>query len=47
MCKTVREKLQTKLCPRTDSHGDSSILPPLRCGGINMKLTTGYENEQN
>ena len=36
------EKLQTKLCPltdrwvdrQTDSHGDSSIPPPLRCGGI-------------
>ena len=32
-----REKLWTKLCPRTDgltdSHGDSSIPPPLCCGG--------------
>ena len=39
MCKTVREKLRTKLCPQTDRqmdgqtgrwmdrHGDSSILP--------------------
>ena len=41
-CKKVGEKLRTKLCPRTDgradrrtdSHGDSSIPPPLRCGGI-------------
>ena len=33
-CKTVGEKLHTKLCPWTDSHGDSSIPPPpLRCGG--------------
>ena len=36
-CKTVEEKLRTKLCPRTngrtDSHGDSSIPPPLRRGG--------------
>ena len=42
-CKTVGEKRRTKLCPGTDkqtdrwtdSHGDSSIPPPLRCGGCN------------
>ena len=35
MCKTVGEKLRTKLCPRTDSHGDT----PLRfvVGGINKE----------
>ena len=43
-CKTVGEKLRTKLCPQTDrqtdSHGDSSI-PPLHFvggGGITMTL---------
>ena len=42
-CKTIGEKLRTKLCPqtdrwtdrRTDSHGDSSIPPTLRCRGYN------------
>ena len=38
MCKTVGEKLQTKLCPRTDSYGDSSIPPPLCCGGYNKHI---------
>ena len=40
-CKTVGEKLRTKLCPRTDgrtdSHGDSGIPPPLRWGGGGKK----------
>ena len=41
-CKTVGEKLRTKLSTdrRTDSHGDSSIPPPLRCGGIIIKTGT-------
>ena len=34
MCKTVGEKLQTKLCPRTDRQPlRFQYTPPLRCGG--------------
>ena len=37
-CKTVGEKLWTKMCPRTEGwtnrgHGDSSIPPPLPTKG--------------
>ena len=39
MCKTLEEKLQTKLCPRTegqtDSHSDSSIPPSTSLWGYN------------
>ena len=38
-CKIVGEKLQTKLCPRTDSHGDSSIPP--------STLLWGYNDDRN
>ena len=44
-CKTVGEKLRTKLCPRTDGRTDrrtamaiSVYPPPLRCGGYNKSL---------
>ena len=47
-CKTVGEKLRTKLCPqtngRTDSHGDSSIPPPLRCGGMTISILSDIKN---
>ena len=57
-CKTVGEKLRTKLCPRTDgwtgnqtdSHGDSSITPPPRCGGgggIKSFLKQSKQRKQN
>ena len=34
-CKTVGEKLRTKLCPRTDINGDFSIPPSTSLCGIN------------
>ena len=49
-CKTVGEKLRTKLCPRTDgrtdSHGDSGIPPPLRLGGGGKKRKRGKKKVQ-
>ena len=33
-CKTIGEKLRTKLCPRMDGHGDSSISPSTSLWGV-------------
>ena len=49
-CKTVGEKLRTKLCPLTDRptdrHGDSSIPPPppLHCKGYEKKTLNDYRD---
>ena len=40
-CKTVGEKLGTKLCPRTDGWTAMAIPvypPPIRCGGYNKDM---------
>ena len=57
-CKTVGEKLQTKLLPRTDRQMDGHpwqfqyTPPPLRCGGVKRPwrkrlLKTLWEKEKN
>ena len=41
MCKTLGEKLGTKLCPRTDRRTAMAIPeypPPLCCGGYNKDM---------
>ena len=48
-CKTVGEKLETKLCPWTDRRTDMAIPvypPPLRCGGYNNILLSKVTAEQ-
>ena len=54
MCKTVQEKLQTKLCPRTNRQTDKQkdgqpwaipvYPPPLRCGGITKFKTHMFKS---